>query len=194
MCRRRCLPSRGGCTRITFDLFRREREKLSAVTIWGMADDDTWLDSFPVVRKDYPLPFDMRLQAKPAYWGIVDPTHLPGYGLKFSSKVQRTGAKQLTLTLTATNGDAGPAYTTQINGLTLKQTDGKSCTPTVTGGSGLPVVLGDIPVSGSASATFTIDLKGCSEHAEFVLTAPWSSAVYETGTYRREIEVEDERR
>lgn len=39
-----------------------------------MADNDTWLDSFPVVRTDYPLPFDMQLQAKPAYWGVVDPT------------------------------------------------------------------------------------------------------------------------
>ena len=36
-------------------------------------------------RTDYPLPFNMQLQAKPAYWGIVDPTQLPGYGLKFSS-------------------------------------------------------------------------------------------------------------
>jgi len=67
-----------------FDLFRREKGKLSAVTFWGMADDDTWLDSFPVARTDYPLPFDMGLQAKPAYWGIVDPTHLPGYGLVFA--------------------------------------------------------------------------------------------------------------
>ena len=45
-----------------------------------MADDDTWLDSFPVARTDYPLPFNMGLQAKPAYWGIVDPTQRPGTG------------------------------------------------------------------------------------------------------------------
>ena len=68
-----------------FDVFRLLKGKLSAVTFWGMADDDTWLDGFPVTRTDYPLPFNMQLQAKPAYWGIVDPTQLPGYGLKFSS-------------------------------------------------------------------------------------------------------------
>ena len=58
-----------------------------------MADDDTWLDGFPVTRTDYPLPFDMELQAKPAYWGIVDPTHLPGYGLKFAV-TSRMGAQR----------------------------------------------------------------------------------------------------
>ena len=34
------------------------------------------MDSFPISRLDLPLPFDTRLQAKPAYWGIVDPTKL----------------------------------------------------------------------------------------------------------------------
>jgi endo-1,4-beta-xylanase len=184
------LAEQGWLYKSYFDLFRREREKLSAVTIWGMADDDTWLDSFPVVRTDYPLPFDMQLQAKPAYWGIVDPTQLPGYGLKFSSSVQRTGAKQWVVTVTATNGDKGPAYTTQINGLTLKQTNGRQCTPTVTAASGFPVLLGDIPVSGSANASFAVDFTGCAGNAEFDLTAPWSSAVYHTGTYHRELEIE----
>jgi endo-1,4-beta-xylanase len=59
-----------------FKVFRALRGKLDAVTIWGMADDNTWLDSFPITRLDLPLPFDTRLQAKPAYWGIVDPTKL----------------------------------------------------------------------------------------------------------------------
>jgi endo-1,4-beta-xylanase len=59
-----------------FKVFRALRGKLDAVTFWGMADDNTWLDSFPISRLDLPLPFDTRLQAKPAYWGIVDPTKL----------------------------------------------------------------------------------------------------------------------
>ena len=43
--------------------------------MWGKADDDTWLDDFPVKgRKDAPLLFDRNLQAKPAYWAIVDPS------------------------------------------------------------------------------------------------------------------------
>jgi len=59
-----------------FKVFRALRGKLDAVTIWGIGDDNTWLDSFPITRLDLPLPFDTRLQAKPAYWGIVDPTKL----------------------------------------------------------------------------------------------------------------------
>jgi endo-1,4-beta-xylanase len=57
-----------------FEVFRALKGKLDAVTIWGVGDDNTWLDSFPITRLDLPLPFDTRLQAKPAYWGIVDPS------------------------------------------------------------------------------------------------------------------------
>jgi len=60
-----------------FAAFRALKGKLDAVTFWGMGDDNTWLDSFPINRLDLPLPFDTRLQAKPAYWGIVDPSKLP---------------------------------------------------------------------------------------------------------------------
>ena len=35
-----------------FDEFRALKGKLDAVTFWGMADDDTWLDSFPIDRLD----------------------------------------------------------------------------------------------------------------------------------------------
>ena len=56
-----------------FTAFRKLRGVLDAVTLWGLADDNTWLDSFPINRLDYPLLFDTHLQAKPAYWGVVDP-------------------------------------------------------------------------------------------------------------------------
>lgn len=59
-----------------FDLYRRYADELTSVTLWGLADDDTWLDNFPVARKDAPLLFDTELQAKPAYWGVVDPTRI----------------------------------------------------------------------------------------------------------------------
>ena len=128
-----------------------------------MADDDTWLDSFPVARTDYPLPFDMNLQAKPAYWGIVDPTHLPGYGLKFSITSDTGNANARVITLTATNGDVGPAYATQISSFTLKQIFGRPCSPVVTPPSAFPVLLGDIAAGGTASAAFTINFAG-SDH------------------------------
>jgi endo-1,4-beta-xylanase len=182
-----------------FHAFKELRGKVSAVTIWGFADDDTWLDSFPVARTDYPLPFDSGLQAKPAYWGIVDPTQLPGYGLKWSIS-SKTGPRDARVwTLTATNGDVGPAYATQITGFTLKQIEGFPCTPTITAPGAFPVSLGDIATSGSASAAFTVDFARCGPFARFVLSVPWSSATYHTGTFvqypefRRDHDRDDDR-
>jgi endo-1,4-beta-xylanase len=168
------------------ELLRRLRQlkgKVSAVTFWGMADDDTWLDSFPVVRTDYPLPFDHGLQAKPAYWGVVDETKLPGYGMKFSAAIAAGTSNTRTVTITATNGVVGPAYATQITGFSLKQDSGPPCTPKVTPPGAFPISLGDIAPGASASATFTISLVGCNPNAEFVLRAPWSSVTYDTGTF-----------
>lgn len=182
------LAEQGWLYKQYFDLFRHLRGKLSAVTIWGMADDDTWLDSFPVVRTDYPLPFDTGLQAKPAYWGIVDPTHLPGYGLRFSISGQTGPKDKRVWTITATNGSAGPAYATQIQSLQLIQLFGLRCKPTITSPSAYPVSLGDIPASGTASASFTIDFAGCGPYAAFTMVAPWSSATYHTGTFVSPIE------
>jgi len=59
-----------------FDLFRRHAANLRTVTIWGAADDVSWLNFYFTVRQDWPLLFDRQLQAKPAYWAIVDPTYL----------------------------------------------------------------------------------------------------------------------
>ena len=180
------LAEQGWLYQSYFDLFRRLSNKISAVTIWGMADDDTWLDSFPVSRTDYPLPFDMNLQAKPAYWGIVDKTKLPGYGLKFSATVTAGQQGTRVITVTATNGDVGPAYATQLNNLTLKQDSGTRCTPTVTAPGAFPVSLGDIPANGTASVSFTISLQGCNPHTEWEVRVPWSASVYETGTFHFE--------
>jgi endo-1,4-beta-xylanase len=59
-----------------FALFKDEAKKgrLDMVVLWGSADDDTWLDNFPVAgRPNAPLLFDRKLQAKPAFWAIVGP-------------------------------------------------------------------------------------------------------------------------
>ena len=178
------LAEHGWLYKQYFDAFRRLRGKISAVTFWGMADDDTWLDSFPVDRTDYPLPFDMQLQAKPAYWGVIgEPNELPGYGLKFSAEGKKDGKDTQVLTLTATNGDVGPAYATQITSLTLHQIFGRRCSPVVTASGSYPILLGDIATSGSASASFTVSFAGCNSDAVFTVSAPWSSSVYHTGTF-----------
>jgi len=166
-----------------FDALRQLKGKLTSVTFWGIADDDTWLDSFPIVRTDLPLPFSTTLQAKPAYWGIVDPTQLPGFGMTFSIAGKSGAQNARVWTVTATNGKVGTAYTTQIDGLTLTQTSGAACKPVITPPSSYPVALGDIPAGGTSSAAFTIDFTGCPALARFTVSVPWSSATYDTGTF-----------
>jgi len=56
-----------------FDALLAVKDHISSVTLWGIADDNTWLHYFPVNRTDYPLLFDKQLQAKPAFWALVDP-------------------------------------------------------------------------------------------------------------------------
>ncbi|MBV8898038.1 MAG: endo-1,4-beta-xylanase [Acidobacteriaceae bacterium] len=159
-----------------FQAMRQLKGKLSGVTMWGMADDNTWLSSFPISRLDEPLPFDANLQAKPAYWGIVDPTKLPGYGLSFSV-TSKTGPQNARVwTITANNPSQGTAYATQINGFTLTQVAGAACTPVITPPGRYPVVLGDIAGGQTASTAFTIDFTGCPNLARFTLNMPWSSA------------------
>ena len=64
-----------------FEVFKEEavKKNISTVMMWGEADCDTWLDNHPVKgRKDAPLFFDRNLQAKPAYWAVVDPSKVKG--------------------------------------------------------------------------------------------------------------------
>jgi endo-1,4-beta-xylanase len=143
-----------------------------------MADDDTWLDSFPISRLDLPLPFDTELQAKPAYWGIIDPTQLPGHDLTFSI-TSKTGPRNARIwTITANNAGPGSAYTVQINGFKLKEFfPWGGCRPAITPPSAFPVVLGDLAQGSSASASFTIDFeRGCRFEPPLILEMPWSAA------------------
>ena len=174
------LAEQGWLYHLYFKEFRRLRDKLDAVTFWGIGDDETWLDNFPISRLDMPLPFDLRLQAKPAFWGIVDATQLPGFGLSLAL-TSRTGPREARVwTITVTNPSQGIAYDTQITGLALKQTRGRRCQPQVS--TAVPLALGDLAAGAKASAAFTIDFSHCEWNAQFRLEAPWSSATYETGT------------
>ncbi|CAI3541296.1 Endo-1,4-beta-xylanase [Clostridium neonatale] len=65
-----------------FDVYKEEAQKgnLGLVMFWGNSDDDSWLDNFPVVgRNNASLLFDRNLQAKPAYWAIVNPSKVDVY-------------------------------------------------------------------------------------------------------------------
>ena len=56
-----------------FETFRSYKNDITGITFWGLADDHTWLDNFPVAgRKNYPLLFDEILDPKPAYFEVID--------------------------------------------------------------------------------------------------------------------------
>jgi endo-1,4-beta-xylanase len=175
-----------------FQLFRRMHRHLSGVTFWGIADDDTWLDSFPINRLNLPLPFDTSLQAKPAYWGIVDPDELPGFFLNFHI-TSKTGPKNARVwTITADNPGPGTAYTVQINSFALQQLgqqgkDNVPCSPAITSPTTFPLLLGDIAQGESASTTITVDFSACHSRAPFIMQMPWSQANgADTGQLRAE--------
>lgn len=57
--------------------FRRHPGAVSSVSVWGVYDARSWLRAWPTERPyEAPLLFDGDLQAKPAYWGLVDPARL----------------------------------------------------------------------------------------------------------------------
>lgn len=56
-----------------FKLFLKHSDTVSRVTMWGIADGDSWKNNFPVRgRTDYPLLFDRNHQAKPVVQMIID--------------------------------------------------------------------------------------------------------------------------
>jgi len=56
-----------------FRAFRDYKDDITGITFWGLADDYTWLDNFPVAgRKNYPLLFDEYYNPKQAYFTVID--------------------------------------------------------------------------------------------------------------------------
>ncbi len=58
--------------RVFFDMFRAHKDVITGVTLWGVADDNTWLSEFSSGRKDFPLLFDINHQPKKAFSAVVD--------------------------------------------------------------------------------------------------------------------------
>ena len=71
------LLEQGYRYRDLFEVFKSHADVIGSVTFWGLGDDTTWLKTFPITRLNMPLLFDQQLQAKYAYWGVVDPSKLP---------------------------------------------------------------------------------------------------------------------
>lgn len=56
-----------------FKLFREYAKHIDAVTFWGVADDDSWLNNFPVRgRRNWPLLFNDAYEPKEAFYRIMD--------------------------------------------------------------------------------------------------------------------------
>jgi endo-1,4-beta-xylanase len=54
-----------------FAVLQRYRDQISSVTFWGVADNQTWLSTYPIPRVDAPLLFDTDLLPKPAFWALA---------------------------------------------------------------------------------------------------------------------------
>jgi len=58
--------------RALFNAF--DRRSVTSVSLWGIADNHTWLNTFPVSRTNRPLLFDTEGLPKWAFWAVVDPS------------------------------------------------------------------------------------------------------------------------
>ncbi len=55
-----------------FKLFLKYRDSIERVTLWGIADHESWKNDFPVTgRTNYPLLFDREYKRKPCYYAIA---------------------------------------------------------------------------------------------------------------------------
>jgi len=63
---------------LVFDIFNgfKMRSSIESVTTWGVIDSDSWLNTNPVTRFNYPLLFDRQGSAKPALLAITDDNYV----------------------------------------------------------------------------------------------------------------------
>jgi endo-1,4-beta-xylanase len=139
--------------------------KLSSVTLWGMADDDTWLTQ-PGVKVDAPLLFDDNLQHKYAYTGIIDPLNLPGANISTTVSADNSAplsGSAVTYTITVVNnGNEDAAGMTLTDVLptgtvfgSLTAPTGWTCTTPAVGSNGTVSCTAATLMNGS-SAQFTL--------------------------------------
>jgi endo-1,4-beta-xylanase len=159
-----------------FQIFTNLKNEIDSVTIWGLGDDDSWLNPHSnaagcagVTVADAPLPFDSGLQHKFAYTGIVNPLALPGANLvtTVAASPGTVGGGKLE-TFVATVDNQGPndaanlTFTEQVPSTTLLRSfvapAGWSCTVPAFMTSGTVTCTASGLVNG-ASAQFTLTVK-----------------------------------
>lgn len=56
-----------------FKILIKHKDKIDRVTFWGVSDDASWLNGFPIPgRTNYPLLFDRKQEPKSAYFRLLD--------------------------------------------------------------------------------------------------------------------------
>jgi endo-1,4-beta-xylanase len=64
---------------VLFGIFYNRRDKIDRVTMWGVHDEMSWKNGYPVPgRTNYPLLFDRNRKPKPAYDAVLNVPHQRG--------------------------------------------------------------------------------------------------------------------
>ena len=151
------LVEQGYYYQSVFDMLR-EFPDLFSVTVWGPYDSRSW-------RTGAPLLFDDDLQAKPAFWGIVDPSKLPTLTRQVDARAS-SGDDWNLIPDTEISGDTGFQLRWTSDGLTARvhvvdaTDDGDDDSVTLFGGAS-PVVVERPDATATADgyvATATIPL------------------------------------
>jgi endo-1,4-beta-xylanase len=162
-----------------FEAFKKLRDKIQSVTLWGLADDNTWITTSG--RVNAPLLFDDQLKHKLAYVAVMNPLDLPGADLSTSvvagSNTVVSG-RDLSYTITVTNNqdtdqepllatdDDLPAQSVSLTDAipagtvfkSLSAPAGWSCTTPAVGGAG-SVNCTVATLAPGASAQFNLKVK-----------------------------------
>ncbi len=166
------LINQGYRYRDYFQIFKNLKNEIDSVTIWGLGDDDSWLNPSSgkagcgVTAADAPLPFDSYLQHKYAYTGMMNPLALPGANLVTTvadtpSTVLSGHSVSYVITVT-NNGPNDAASLTLSDTLpaatvfqSLAAPSGWTCTAPSVGGTGQVSCTASALTNGS-SAQFTL--------------------------------------
>ena len=130
-----------------FQVFRAHKDQLTSVTLWGLADDSTWLTSSG--RVNAPLLFDDQLHHKLAYDGVVNPEELP----KDPASVSLSNLAQ-----TYDGGPHAVTVTTAPPGLPVDVLyDGSTTPPTNAGTYHVDAAVDHPDWAGSAQGTLVVE-------------------------------------
>jgi endo-1,4-beta-xylanase len=168
------LINQGYRYRDYFQIFKSLKSEIDSVTIWGLGDDESWLNPNVnaagcqgITAVDAPLPFDVYLQHKYAYTGLVNPLALPGANLvttiAASSGTILSGHNVSYVINVTNNGPNDAADLTLTDTLPVATTfqsivaPGWTCTTPAVGGKGQVSCTSPV-LTNSSSAQVTLTL------------------------------------